>query len=220
MLYRFFKLFYGPLAFLYRPLISLIFGKKWIIWQINALKFAPKGLSLEIGTAGWLSKIDVAIDLSFSMLKYAKKSKTYFIQAKAEALPFKENSFSLIFSGFPTAFIFKSEFWDEIKRVLRKEGKFICLPWVKMPYGSLYYHIQKIIYGKEEFDFTPLISLAKKRGFKVEVNAITDSFKNTIYVLVAHLFTNSSNSSSFKTSSIQISKNLLLKEGESTFLEA
>ena len=78
MLYRFFKLFYGPLAFLYRPLISLIFGKKWIILQINALKFAPKGLSLEIGTAGWLSKIDVAIDLSFSMLKYAKKSKTYF----------------------------------------------------------------------------------------------------------------------------------------------
>ncbi len=172
----------------------MIFGKKWMGWQLMTLNLIPRAKNgLEIGCGpGWLLNASkkrfekaIAIDISFSMLRHTAKHANSILRADAECLPFKDNAFDAIFSNLPSDFIVKLNTWKEAKRVLKKGGIFVCLIWIRMKPNSLYAYLQRIIYGQVSFDFTYLISLAKNEGFLIEKKTQLDTEGNELFYLIA-----------------------------------
>jgi len=158
----------------------------------NLIPYSKSGLEIGCGP-GWLINASkrrfektIAIDISLSMLRCAAKHPdSILLRANASCLPFKDNSFDIIFSNFPADFILRLDTWREIKRVLKEGGSFVCLFWIRMRHNSIYAYIQRIIYGQFEFDLTYIMSLAKREGLVVEVKRQFDIEGNALLYLVA-----------------------------------
>ena len=124
----------------------------------NLIPYSKSGLEIGCGP-GWLINASkrrfektIAIDISLSMLRCAAKHPdSILLRANASCLPFKDNSFDIIFSNFPADFILRLDTWREIKRVLKEGGSFVCLFWIRMRHNSIYAYIQRIIYGQLNF---------------------------------------------------------------------
>lgn len=78
-----------------------------------------------VALANWSDKV-VAIDSSQSMLDHAQPhSKVLYQLADAENMPFPENSFDLIFVASSFHWFEKRKFLNQVKKVLRRSGKFL-----------------------------------------------------------------------------------------------
>ncbi|MCS6870891.1 MAG: methyltransferase domain-containing protein [Anaerolineae bacterium] len=139
-----FRLLYNELAFTYDTVSYVVSLGEWRAWQRAALNFLPPpsapvlelahgtgNLQLDLHAAGVRS---VAIDLSPYMSRIAVRKlrranvPPRLVRARAEQLPFRDESFSAALSTFPTSFILALETLREVYRVLQPSGRLIVVP--------------------------------------------------------------------------------------------
>ncbi|MCM8781979.1 MAG: methyltransferase domain-containing protein [Candidatus Omnitrophica bacterium] len=143
----------------------------------------PRGVILDVGMGTGVLTQELALalnaqvygcDLSWGMVLFSKsKTKGLFItQADAEMLPYKKEIFNIIFSNLTYQWIrdLKSAFL-EVKRVLKKEGKFYFSILAKGSLNELYKTIGSI---KTDFNggFLPTEEVIKSAFEKADMNLI------------------------------------------------
>lgn len=123
-------------AWFYDPLSRLVFGEEWHRWRQSILPFVRPGrvLDLGCGTGALLPELDkrataVGVDRSRSMLRVASRRahRGELVLAAAEALPFRDATFTTVVSTFPAPFILDRETLDEVARVLEPGGRFVVV---------------------------------------------------------------------------------------------
>ncbi len=123
------------------------------------------------------------IDFSKELINIAKKERKNngnFIQANALSLPFKDNSFDVIFSIAVLHHIPSKEnrllFISEVNRVLKPEGIFIVTTWNtlnwKFAKKHLIYFLKKI-FGYSKLDFGDIILTFGKNKRKRYIHSLT-----------------------------------------------
>ncbi len=154
-------------------------------WRKETLSYLPENARiLEIGAGTGANfrfypqcESAAASEISYKMLEFAK-GKTEFIelvQADAETLPFAANTFdaafaTLVFCSIPNP----QKAFDEIKRVVKQNGKFVLLEHIR-PKGLLGYGFDILNFFTvaligDHFN-RQTAKLAEKSGLKVlEVN--------------------------------------------------
>jgi len=128
-----FYLLYHQMAWSYDLIAWVVSFGQWSAWRRLALQFMQPGPTLELayGTgAFFVDMLDrgygsVGVDASPYMARIAgnRLQKTNhdlrLNQAKAQALPFPNNTFTNVVATFPTDYILEDETLAEIQRVLR-----------------------------------------------------------------------------------------------------
>jgi ubiquinone/menaquinone biosynthesis C-methylase UbiE len=128
-----FHLLYNQMAWSYDLVAWIVSFGQWPAWRRLALQFMQPGPTLELayGTgAFFVDMLDssyrpVGIDASPYMARKAgkrlrkNKHDLRLNQAKAQALPFPNNTFTNIVATFPTDYILEDKTLAEIHRVLR-----------------------------------------------------------------------------------------------------
>jgi len=117
-------------------------GGEWFEWVYQILPFVTQQemiLEIGFGTGKLINKISnrgkkiFGIDESQSMIKITKNRFTttqhspIITRGDSSSLPFRNDSFDLILTTFPSEFVFSEKFHQELIRVLRSPGKFIAL---------------------------------------------------------------------------------------------
>jgi ubiquinone/menaquinone biosynthesis C-methylase UbiE len=140
----FFKHLYTTIAWLYDLVAYVTSVGQWRSWQMVGLEGIAPGRVLEIGYGtGHILPMLVqggfdafGIDPSKQMVRIATRRlmkgsfSAKLTQAKAQALPFCDETFHSILSTFPSEFIFDEATFKEAHRVLKPEGVFVIIPGV------------------------------------------------------------------------------------------
>lgn len=149
-----FRLLYNEMAFTYDSVSWLVSLGEWRDWCGAALRHvnAPPGaliLELAHGTANLQSAMrragfnPVGIDLSPAMGRIARRklSRAGFplqlARARAQALPFGDQTFVALVSTFPTEFILDPRTLAESHRVLTPGGRLVIVPNATFTKGGL-----------------------------------------------------------------------------------
>jgi ubiquinone/menaquinone biosynthesis C-methylase UbiE len=140
-----FRLLYNEMAFTYDS-VSWIFSLgEWRSWQQAALKHLnvkPGARVLELAHGTGNLQIDlraagldsVALDFSPFMGSIARRKllrrrlTPRLLRARAQNLPFADESVPVIVSTFPTNFAYDPHTIAEVYRVLQPGGRFVCVP--------------------------------------------------------------------------------------------
>ncbi len=142
--------------------------------ELNLLKkIVPKnekGLEVGVGTAKFASKLEtkVGIDPSFNMIKIARKRGIKCAVARAENLPFRDNSFDYLMMIITICFINNpAKALSEARRVLKEKGKIFIGLVDKMSFlGKFYRQKESIFYKKANFfSISSLTRLLNSQGF-------------------------------------------------------
>ncbi len=142
LLRLFFYLLYHPFAGAYDLVAALVSFGKWREWVFSVLPYVEGERVLELGHGpGHLQKAlqergccTFGLDTSRQMGKLALRKlgkSPRLVRAKAQALPFADESFSCVVATFPTEYILDPSTLEEIQRVLRNGGRVIVLPGVR-----------------------------------------------------------------------------------------
>ena len=129
-----FHLLYHQMAWSYDLIAWAVSFGQWSAWRRLALQFMQPGPTLELayGTGAFFVEMldrgyqPVGIDVSPYMARIAGKRlrkntpNLRFSQAKAQALPFPNSTFTNIVATFPTDYLLEDETLAEIHRVLRE----------------------------------------------------------------------------------------------------
>jgi len=143
----FFHHFYHTFAWTYDFVAALVSVSRWNTWIQAVIPFIHGKNVLEVGHGpGHLQELlingqrfSVGLDESRQMGRLAKRrlEKAGCIQfnltrARAESLPFANDTFDTVLSTFPTEYIFDIHTLSAIYRILRKKGRLIVLPsaWI------------------------------------------------------------------------------------------
>jgi SAM-dependent methyltransferase len=138
-----FELLYGPLVPLYDWVSRAGFAGEWARWQRTVLRFVHAGPTLELGPGtGDLLPVLAAqglapcgLEPSPRMLARARRklarrdpaARAPLVRGRAEALPFKSDTFGAIVATFPSDYILRPSTWAEIERVLRPGGDLVVV---------------------------------------------------------------------------------------------
>ena len=157
---------YSRLARPYDWLSSVISLGQARAWQRALLPFVRGKRVLEVGMGTGSVQLDLSqagldvwgIDLSMAMMKQAvrkaRKSGTLkrlkMCQARAQALPFPENSFDSVVSTFGSEYLTNAETYTEIARVLRKDGRLVLVPGGRLRSGQRSKAIKLLLTGKNK----------------------------------------------------------------------
>jgi ubiquinone/menaquinone biosynthesis C-methylase UbiE len=145
----FFKHLYTTIAWLYDLVAFTTSVGQWRSWQKAGLECIHPGRILEVGYGtGHMLPVLLqdghevfGIDPSKQMAQIASRRLerdalcAKVIRAKAQALPFCDESFHSILSTFPSEFIFDGKTYKEAWRVLKPEGVFVIVPGVSEIFG-------------------------------------------------------------------------------------
>lgn len=164
MMNYFLEKLYGPLAWGYDFVATIVSNGKWNDWTSIIEKYLSKNdklLEVGLGTGVLNKKLFlsgyhlVGSDLSRQMIKIAAKrlgsTQPNLIRAENKCLPFQGNYFTKIIATFPSNYIFTQEFLSESRRVLESNGKIIILQsviFVKNDLISLFYRFLYWISGQ------------------------------------------------------------------------
>jgi ubiquinone/menaquinone biosynthesis C-methylase UbiE len=179
-----FFLLYHKMAWSYDLIAWIVSFGQWSAWRRLALQFMRPGPTLELafGTgAFFIDMLDngyrpVGIDVSPYMAQIAgnrlrrNRRDSRLSQARAQALPFPNNTFANVVATFPTDYILEDETLAEIHRVLRQpaphtpsqliivaEGQ-LRGPWPFRPFINWLYQVT----GQHDTPLEkPMISLTK-----------------------------------------------------------
>ena len=142
----FFEKLYTTFAWAYDLVAWMSSMGQWRDWQSAALKDLPKGDVLEIGHGTGhlllmlmrLGRNVFGIDPSTQMTRIAKRRlhrsgyHPHVIRSKAQRLPLPKGCFSVLFSTFPSAYIFDPDTLSEAYRVLKTEGVLVIVGSVRI----------------------------------------------------------------------------------------
>jgi ubiquinone/menaquinone biosynthesis C-methylase UbiE len=143
----FFHHFYHTFAWTYDFVAALVSVGRWNTWIQAVIPFIDGKNVLEVGHGpGHLQELlidgqrfSAGLDESRQMGRLAKRRlekaghfKFNLTRARAESLPFANNTFGTVISTFPTEYIFDTRTLSAIYRVLQKNGRLIVLPsaWI------------------------------------------------------------------------------------------
>ena len=143
----FFYHFYHAFAWTYDFVAALVSVGRWNAWIRTVIPYIRGKNILEVGHGpGHLQELLIAekrftvgLDESRQMGRLAKQrlekaghSKFNLTRARAESLPFANDTFDTVLSTFPTEYIFEVQTLSAIHRVLHKNGRLIVLPsaWI------------------------------------------------------------------------------------------
>ncbi|MCS7245499.1 MAG: methyltransferase domain-containing protein [candidate division WOR-3 bacterium] len=153
------------------------FGKSAYKLELDCIKKILNsfnlGLEVGVGTGRFASGINIkyGIDISFNMLKLAKERYIKVVKAKAENLPFKNNSFDLVLIVVSICFI-KYPFLalKEAYRVLRNGGRVVLglilsdSPWADYYKRKREHPIYKIA---TFYSYYEVVSMLELSGFRI-----------------------------------------------------
>ena len=142
-----FKNFYHTFAWTYDFIAELVSIGRWNEWIQSILPDIQGKCILEIGHGpGHLQellmhekRIIIGLDESRQMGRLTKRRlgsaghfKFNLTRARAQSLPFVENTFDTVFSTFPTEYISDVQTLSAVNRVLHKDGRLIVVPaaWI------------------------------------------------------------------------------------------
>jgi len=137
-----FRLLYYELAWSYDAVSWLVSFGQWRAWLFCALPFVIGKRVLELGhgpghlllALSQLGKTAVGLDLSPAMGRQARRNlqrqnvTALLVRGKGEQLPFADESFHTVVATFPTNYIFLPETLSAVRRVLRRNGRFVIIP--------------------------------------------------------------------------------------------
>jgi ubiquinone/menaquinone biosynthesis C-methylase UbiE len=136
-----FRALYYPLAPFYDQISRIAFLGQWAKWQQSVIPRIQGKDILEIGCGTgsfYITLLErgftpIGIDSSPPMLQQARKKlakagrKGTLIQAKVQALPFPDNTFTTVLCTFPTEYILELPALQEITRVLYPGGRLVVV---------------------------------------------------------------------------------------------
>ena len=139
---------YHDLAPAYDPISRLVSAGAWPHWRRLALAHVRSGPLLEIGfgTGELLAELaaqgcDVTgLEPSPAMHAVAaqRAQAAHRIQARAQAMPFADQSFDTVLPTFPAPYILEPATLDECRRVLRSGGRLVVAGlWVQLAHPVL-----------------------------------------------------------------------------------
>jgi ubiquinone/menaquinone biosynthesis C-methylase UbiE len=142
----FFKLLYHQFAWSYDWIADIVSIGRWKTWVYSVIPFLGENMILELGCGpGHLqvahSSGDASmfgIDSSRQMLNQASRNLSIsnlekkLVLGVAQELPFRDNSFPIVVSTFPSNYIFDPITLNQIWRILNDDGQLIILPaaWI------------------------------------------------------------------------------------------
>ncbi len=137
---------YTTLAWSYDAVAALVSLGHWRAWVYTALDDLPGPRVLELGHGpGHLLHAltargmwAVGIDASWPMSRRARRrGASPLAHARAQRLPFRDQSFDQVVATFPPSFIFEETTLREVHRVLRPGGRLIVLLGARLSSRSL-----------------------------------------------------------------------------------
>lgn len=142
----FFKLLYHQFAWSYDWIADIVSIGRWKTWVYSIIPFLGENMILELGcgpghlqvahSSGEASMF--GIDSSQQMLNHASRNlsksnlEKKLVLGVAQELPFRDNSFPIVVSTFPSNYIFDPKTLSQIWRILKDDGQLIILPaaWI------------------------------------------------------------------------------------------
>lgn len=135
----FFRLLYNELAWTYDFVAWLVSRGQWKAWGQTSLPHLQGERVLELGhgpghllvTMAEEGLSSIGLDPSSSMARLASQRiqkadvAVPLVRARAQALPFRKDSFESIVATFPTSFIVHPQTLSEARRVLVPEGRLV-----------------------------------------------------------------------------------------------
>jgi len=142
----FFRYFYTSLAWSYDLVANIVSVGQWDDWVLSILDPAPAQPILEIahGPGHLLHELtrqqtkSFGVDASRQMCRMASRRlkrdghASTVVQAKAQALPFQQESFATLLSTFPTEFILDPASMAQAHRTLQAEGQYRIVPMAEI----------------------------------------------------------------------------------------
>ncbi|MBK5108730.1 MAG: methyltransferase domain-containing protein [Anaerolineales bacterium] len=142
----FFNLLYHQFAWTYDWIADLVSIGRWKTWVNMVLPHLDESKVLELGCGpGHLQSaysikggVIIGLDASWQMLRQANRNLSRDNQANnlvysfAQSLPFRDRSFQVVVSTFPSSYIYEVQTLTQVWRVLEDEGQLIILPaaWI------------------------------------------------------------------------------------------
>jgi ubiquinone/menaquinone biosynthesis C-methylase UbiE len=142
----FFRLLYNEFAWTYDWVACIVSLGQWTAWGRTALAYVEGRQVLELahGPGHLLAAMaerglqPVGLDLSPTMGRMAKRRLQNLgltvpqVRARAQALPFRDESFDSTVATFPTEFILAGATLRETARVLRPRGRLVVVAWARL----------------------------------------------------------------------------------------
>jgi len=204
-----FHLLYHQLASSYDLVSWIVSCGKWREWQLAALPYikGPDILELAHGPGHMLIALQASghhvtgLDLSPQMGKLAmrririSKLPVSIMRAPVQNLPIADGSFDTVLATFPTEFIAERESLEEIKRVLRQNGRLVIVPQAKLTGDSAVVRFLESLYKitgqrnvpDEKNQQTQLFQIMRHRfsdvGFHVSLERVIQPGSEVIVVI-------------------------------------
>lgn len=136
-----FERLYRELAWSYDLVAALVSRGYWRVWTLAALPFVDGQAVLELGCGTGHVQLALArrelrhvgYDASPQMIARARRRlhqagrRATLVQGRAEQLALRSRRFSDVVATFPAPYILEQRTLDEIRRVLRKDGRLVIV---------------------------------------------------------------------------------------------
>ncbi len=196
-----FHLLYHQFAFTYDVVAWLVSFGQWQAWVKTASDRARGQHVLELGHGpGHLlvalarsGRSPIGIDLSPDMIRIARRRVRREridipqVQCRAQALPFRSNTFDSVVSTFPTDYIVDLATLHEVARVTADRGRLVVVVGAQLGKHQPGTRVIEWLYrltGQREATFDQVTSLFKQAGLSAHVETETIGL-NTVTMVVA-----------------------------------
>lgn len=198
-----FNLLYHQFAFLYDWVAAAVSLGRWQSWVLATVDYLPGPQVLELGHGPGHLQIALldrgvntfGIDESSQMSRLANKRlrrsgiQPRLVNGYAQYSPFAENTFDQIVATFPSTFITQLNTAQEIKRLLKPDGKLIILPSARIDGGSFLDRLATSLFrltGSYHEPSNVVTDILHQIGFKSKI--IQQSCRDsTVIILIADL---------------------------------
>lgn len=169
---------------------KILFWGQDVHWRKIALSKLPVGKkTLELG-CGMFPTIDqgVLLDASIPLLKKAPAENRPKVSASSLALPFRAESFECALSVFPpgvgadNGFFQKGKFWEELSRILVKDGVYVAVLYIK--YKGIISRFSSLLLDPLPTELWPRIK-EMAPDFEIGSEEVTDQFGNKVVLAIA-----------------------------------
>lgn len=204
-----FRLLYNELAWSYDLVSRIVSLGNWQEWAFAGVPYLLGPRILELGHGPGHLQVSLAanglsvtgIDISTAMGRLARRRLTRqalpvrLARARAESLPFRDDSFDSVLATFPTPYITSAATRAGIRRVLRSGGRLVIVPEAELTGESTLVRLLELAYtltgqrhaggADEQSRQDYWRQLLEPAGFEVEVmSVVAEAGRVTVVVAI------------------------------------